>query len=176
MTEQNQDEKGILVFQQALKDYSDNPKVLYEYGLFLDRVGDTEGALEKMEKVLELEPENAYALNYVGYTWAENNTNLEKALDYIQQAVALKPEDGFIRDSLGWVYYKLGDYEQAVAELEKALEMASDDPTIHEHMGDAYLKANMEEKALKSYEKAVELYSEEEKKEHVRRKIEALQK
>lgn len=174
--EQDQAEKGLLVYQEALKKYPDEPNLLFEYGLYLDRMGDTEGALVEMQKVLEFDPQNPYALNYVGYTWAEKNLNLEKSLEYIKQAVSLKPEDGFIRDSLGWVYYKLGEYEQAVAELEKALELAAEDPTIYEHMGDAYLMVGMEKKALNAYEKSYELFQEEDKKENVRRKIEALQR
>ena len=101
---------------------------------------------------------------------------MEKALEYIKQAVSLKPDDGFIRDSLGWAYYKLGQYDRAVAELEKAVELAAEDATIYEHMGDAYLKAGKKKMALKSYEKSYELFQEADKKEQVRRKIEAVQK
>ena len=108
-----------------------------------------------MSKVVELNPKNAAALNYVGYTWAERGVRLAEAEDLIRRAVALKPRDGFIRDSLGWVLYQKGDYQGAVRELEAAAHMAGEDPVVLEHLGDAYLKANHREKALRTYESAL---------------------
>jgi len=167
-------DKAKEVFEQARKEYSDSTDLLFEYGVFLERIGDQQGALAKMQELLVMEPDNAPALNYIGYTWADNNENLDQALKYIVQAVALKPEDGFIRDSLGWVYYRMGNIEQAVVELEKALELVDTDPVIYEHMGDAYLKANEFQKARIAYEKAYELYEKEDKKSEVGLKIERL--
>lgn len=170
----NQVEEGRAVFDEAMQVYPENAELLFEYGMFLERIGEQEGALVKMKQVLVLEPENSSALNYVGYTWADNDMNLEKAFEYIEKASALKPEDGYIRDSLGWVYFKLGDTARAVSELEKAVELAVDDAVIHEHLGDAYLKAGSLSKALKVYKKALELYKEDDKKDVVRLKIEEL--
>jgi tetratricopeptide (TPR) repeat protein len=81
------------------------------------------------------------------------------------------PEDGYVRDSLGWVYYKLGEVEQAIIELEKAAEMVGNDPVIKEHLGDVYMQAEQFEKALAAYEAAYEFYGEEEKKERITAKI-----
>lgn len=174
--EQGKIDKGHQVFEKANKDYPDNPKVTYEYSMFLDKIGDVDGALVKMEEVLRREPDNPFALNYVGYMLAEKGEKLEKALEYIEKAVSIKPEDGFIRDSLGWVYYKLGDFDKAIAELEKASEIVPDDPTIHEHLGDVYMKVNKYQSALISYSRSLNLYEDEKKKEQVRRKIEAMNK
>jgi Flp pilus assembly protein TadD len=127
-----------------------------------------------MEEVLKREPKHARALNYVGYTWAEEGRNLEEAKAYIEQAVVLLPKDGFVRDSMGWVYYQLGDFPAAVRELELAVKLSPDDSTIYEHLGDAYLKNNDPSQARKAYGKALELHEEEEKKAAVRRKLEAL--
>ena len=95
--------------------------------------------MAKMQAVLAIDPDNGAALNFVGYTWADNNVHLEKALEYIKRAAELMPDDGYVRDSLGWVYYKIGDLEQAIVELEKASEMVDSDPIIKEHLGDVYI-------------------------------------
>jgi tetratricopeptide (TPR) repeat protein len=161
------------VFTQAFVDFPDNVEVHYEYALFLHKLDDTAGSMRQMEEVLKLDPQHARALNYVGYTWAEEGRNLEKAKTYIEQAVLQLPKDGFVRDSLGWVYYQLGDFPAAVRELELAVALSSDDPTIYEHLGDAYLKNNDRSKARKAYQKSLALHEEEAKKEVVRRKLES---
>jgi tetratricopeptide (TPR) repeat protein len=84
------------------------------------------------------------------------------------------PDDGYVRDSLGWVHFKMGNISQAVIELEKASAMVEDDPIIHEHLGDAYLQAKELEKALASYKEAYRLYEDQEKKDKVSVKINSL--
>jgi len=173
--ENDQQEKGRATFDLAVELFPDSDELLFEYGLFLEQVGDQDGVMEKMQQALQLDPRNPAALNYIGYTWADNEENLEQALKYIEQAVALKPEDGFIMDSLGWVYFRLGDIDRAIKELEKALELVDDDPVIYEHLGDVYLQAGEPGKARANYEKALTFQKDEEKLESVRRKIEKLQ-
>lgn len=167
-------EQGRAMYEQGMEFFPDNVDLLYSYGIFLEKIKDQEQAMATMQQVLNLEPENAAALNYVGYTWADKEVHLEKAYEYIKKAVSLMPEDGYIRDSLGWVYFKMGDTEQAIIELEKALEMVDSDPVIHEHLGDVYLQTGDEQKALALYEKAYELYEEEDKKITVLDKIDSL--
>ena len=171
---QDKIDKAHGVFTQAFTDFPDNVEVHYEYALFLHKLDDTAGAMHQMEELLKREPKHARALNYVGYTWAEEGRNLEEAKAYIEQAVALLPKDGFVRDSMGWVHYQLGDFPAAVRELELAVTLSPDDPTIYEHLGDAYLKNNDRPGARKAYEKSFELHEEEDKKDAVRRKLEAL--
>ena len=167
-------DKAHGVFTQAFADFPENVEVNYEYALFLHKANDTAGAMRQMEALLKREPKHARALNYVGYTWAEEGRNLEEAKAYIEQAVVLLPKDGFVRDSMGWVYYQLGDFPAAVRELELAVALSPDDPTIYEHLGDAYLKNNDSSRARKAYVKSLELHEEEDKKAAVRRKLEAL--
>ena len=171
---QNKIDKAHGVFTQAFVDFPDNVEAYYEYALFLHKLNDPDGSMRQMEEVLKREPKHARALNYVGYTWAEEGRNLEKAKAYIEQAVGLLPKDGFVRDSMGWVYYQLGDFSAAVRELELAVVLSPDDPTIYEHLGDAYLKNNDRAKARKAYLKSLDLHEETDKKETVRRKLEAL--
>ena len=165
---------GKEIYEQAVQLYPQDAEILYNYGIFLEKIGEQDKALSRMQAVLVLEPDNGPALNYVGYTWADNGINLEKALEYIKKAVELMPDDGYVRDSLGWVYFRMGNISQAVIELEKASAMVDDDPIIREHLGDAYLQAKEPEKALASYEEAYRLYEDQEKKDKVFTKINSL--
>ena len=172
--EREEAEQGKEVYVQALQLYPQDAELLYNYGIFLEKIGEQENAMSTMQAVLVLEPDNGPALNYVGYTWADKGVNFEKALEYIKKAVELMPDDGYVRDSLGWVHFKMGNISQAVIELEKASAMVEDDPIIHEHLGDAYLQAKELEKALASYKEAYRLYEDQEKKDKVSVKINSL--
>lgn len=173
--ERNELPKAYAIFDEAQKELPQDAKIRFEYGLFLERTGDSKAAMAKMHEVLALDPHNPYALNYVGYSWADRGERLDEAQAYIEEAVSLRPEDGFIRDSLGWVYYQRGDYERAVQELEKAVALANDeDATIYEHLGDAYAKLRRYGEAGSAYERAEQLYDDQAKKEVVRRKRGAL--
>lgn len=163
--------EAVALFERACRDFPDDPRVLFEYGLFLDRIGKVDAALVKMEKVVELSPDDPSALNYVGYTWADRGINLDKALEYITNAVELKPDDGYIRDSLGWVYYRMEKYDRAVEELSKAVELQSDDPTIHEHLGDAYAGQGDWRKALQAFTEAITLCRDEAQKQKIEKKV-----
>jgi len=126
-------------------------------------------ALAYMRRALEANPENAHALNYIGYTWAERGENLEEAEDLILRALALRPDDGYITDSLGWVYYMrarplLGAgreeagrelLEQAREKLFRAQELTGGDPVVSEHLGDVFLLLDQKERALHHYEEAL---------------------
>jgi len=100
-------------------------------------------------------PDHADALNYLGYTYAEMGIHLAEAEELIRRALKYKPEDGFIKDSMGWVYYKQGDYNTALEWLLNALELEPDDPSILEHVGDVYSKLNQQDRALQFYQRAL---------------------
>ncbi|MCF8502422.1 MAG: tetratricopeptide repeat protein, partial [Rhodospirillum sp.] len=89
-------------------------------------------------KALDLSPDQPFVLNYLGYSWVDKGINVERAKNLIERAVALRPKDGYIIDSLGWVHYRLGEYDEAVTTLERAIRETPDDPTINDHLGDAY--------------------------------------
>jgi tetratricopeptide (TPR) repeat protein len=89
-------------------------------------------------KALQLDPGQPQVLNYLGYSWVDRGMNLKRALEMIQKAVAASPNDGYIIDSLGWAYYRLGRYPEAVTELEAAATLRPNDPEINDHLGDAY--------------------------------------
>ncbi len=140
---------------QALDKDPNNSRYLFRLGVVYDKQKKKESSIEAMRRVIALEPQNASALNYLGYTYADLGQNLDEAEQLILEALKYKPDDGFITDSLGWVYYKKGDYQKALAYLKKASEIVPEDPVILEHVGDAYLKLNDKPNALKYYQKSL---------------------
>ncbi|HTT81724.1 MAG TPA: tetratricopeptide repeat protein [Stellaceae bacterium] len=112
--------------------------MFYDRGVALERSGQWPRAEGDFLHALKLKPDQPMVLNYLGYSWIDRGENLQRGLKMIEKAVALRPDDGYIIDSLGWAYYRLGDYAQAVKYLEKAIELVPEDPTINDHLGDAY--------------------------------------
>jgi tetratricopeptide (TPR) repeat protein len=110
----------------------------YQRGIAYERGGQWEKAQPDFLKALDLSPDQPSVLNYLGYTWVDKGQNLGQALDMIQKAVKAQPTDGFIVDSLGWAYFKLGRNSDAVATLEQAVQLKPNDPQINDHLGDAY--------------------------------------
>jgi tetratricopeptide (TPR) repeat protein len=115
----------------------------YFRGIAYERTKQWSKAEADLKRALELIPESntrgrAQVLNYLGYSWVDQGLNLEEGLAHIRKAVELTPEDGYIVDSLGWAYYRMGRFEEAVVELERAIELRPEDPVINDHLGDAY--------------------------------------
>lgn len=110
----------------------------YLRGMSYEQLGQWDKAEADLKTALEFQPENPFVLNYLGYAWADKGVNLKQSMDMIRRAVALRPEDGYITDSLGWVLYRLGNYEEAVPHLERAVELLPYDSVINDHLGDAY--------------------------------------
>jgi tetratricopeptide (TPR) repeat protein len=164
-------ENALEVLMKAHEFDEKNIELLFQMGIVNDKLGEFEETVRLMREVITLKPEHADALNYLGYTFADRGIHLDEALQLIQKALQLKPDSGYITDSLGWVYYKKGEYEKAVTELEKAIEMTPDDPIITEHLGDGYLKVNLLEKALELYERALQLKPKEEQVDRLKKKI-----
>ena len=131
-----------------------------------------------MEKIIRIDPKDASALNYLGYTYAEMGIKLEQALDLISKAHEIRPDDGYITDSLGWVYFQMGNFEKAVVYLEKAAELTTFETIIADHLGDAYMKLNRYRDALAAFEKSVANAQEQDKKNlpKIRKKIETIKK
>jgi Tfp pilus assembly protein PilF len=127
-----------------------------------------------MRAIIGVDPGHAEALNYLGYTYEEQGTNLDEAEDLIKRAMKHKPNDGYIIDSLGWVYYKQGLYKKAIKFLEEAASLVPDDPTILEHLGDAHMKVNNPKKGLQYYKKALEKKGEDTK--ALEQKIQSVEK
>ena len=136
--------------------------LLYFRGIVLERTKQWELAEADFLKALELEPEQPYVMNYLAYSWIEFGEKYDEALDMLKRAVELRPEDGYIVDSLGWVYYRLGDYENAVVQLERAVELTPLDPTINDHLGDAYWRVGRYAEARFQWRRALSFNPDEE--------------
>ncbi len=134
---------------------SDFWHLLYARGMSYERSGNLTKAESDLEGALKFQPNHPYLLNYLGYSWADQGKKLDKALELIAKAAKLKPDDGYIVDSLGWVYYKMGQYNEAAAELEKAVEMVPYDPTINDHLGDAYWRVGRKNEARFQWQRAL---------------------
>ena len=116
----------------------DHWRVLYYRGIAYERQKIWDKAETDFRKALSLSPDEPLVLNYLGYSMIEKKINLSEALNMVKKAVELKPNDGYIVDSLGWAYFQLGDYEEAAIQIERAVDLNPADPIIGEHLGDAY--------------------------------------
>lgn len=113
-------------------------RVYFARGITYERQADWAAAEADFRKALELSPDQPSVLNYLGYSLVERRENFDEALDMIKRAVGARPYDGYIRDSLGWVYYRLARYEDAVDEMERAVELLPLEPVLNDHLGDTF--------------------------------------
>jgi len=112
----------------------------YSRGISYERTDRWEKAEADFLKALEIRPDQPLVMNYLGYSWIEKNLHFKRARAMIEKAVDLRPTDGYIVDSLGWVLYRLGEFEGAVKQLERAVALRPEDPIINDHLGDALWK------------------------------------
>ncbi len=166
--------KAIGAFQRGIELEPENAKAYFRLGVVYDKGGDKKSSIGAMKKVIDLDPKNANALNYLGYTYADLGQNLEEAERLIRRALELKPEDGYITDSLGWVFYKQGYYEIALKYLKKAASIVPDDPVILEHLGDTFLKINDGKQALEYYQRSLIKQKKDKERNVIQKKIEEL--
>jgi tetratricopeptide (TPR) repeat protein len=130
--------------------------LFYSRGIALERSGQWKRSETDLLHALELKPDQPLVLNYLGYSWIDRGENLERGLKMIEKAVELRPEDGYIVDSLGWAHYRLGDYSSSVQYLEKAIELVPEDPTINDHLGDAYWQSGRPVEARYQWRRALQ--------------------
>ncbi len=137
-------------------------RLFYARGVALERSNQWTRAENDFLEALDLKPDQPFVLNYLGYSWVDQGINLERALTMIERAVELRPNDGYIIDSLGWAMYRLGKFADAVAELERAVELRPEDATINDHLGDAYWRVGRRNEARFQWRRVLGLDSEEE--------------
>lgn len=182
---------GANALLESLLDGSEaDTDTYYQIGILNGTYGETDDAMRAMRQVLEADPENASALNYMGYSFAERGENLEEAEELIRRALEVSPGDGYITDSLGWVYYKmaealmaegrrpegLGFLGRAEEQLVQASELTGGDSVVSEHLGDVFLLRGDRVGALRHYEKAVELGMRESEQPDLMQKLEQLRR
>jgi len=162
---------GIALLEGLFDGGEGDTDVHYQLGVQHGTKGNVDLALFHMQKVLEVDPDNVNALNYIGYSWAERGENLEEAEQLVRRALEIAPEDGYITDSLGWIYYKMAEtlfeesrkeealrlLDRAQKQLIQAAELTGGDSVVSEHLGDVLLLRGDKEGALERYEEAVGL-------------------
>lgn len=150
---------------------SENWFWIYARGISRERVGNWTGAEADFRRALELNPEQPNVLNYLGYGLVEQRIKLDEALDLIERAVAARPDDGYITDSLGWALYRLGRFDEAVEPMERAVMLRPLDPLINDHLGDVLWLVGRKREARFQWRRALSLDPEEEV-DRIKRKLE----
>ncbi|MER8916644.1 tetratricopeptide repeat protein [Mesorhizobium sp. M0761] len=134
-----------------------NWNIYYQRGIAYERLKEWPKAEPNFLKALELFPDQPQVLNYLGYSWVDMNMNLKEGLAMIQKAVDLRPSDGYIVDSLGWAYFRMGRFEDAVREMERAVSLKPEDPVLNDHLGDAYWRVGRKLEATFQWNQARDL-------------------
>ena len=150
----------------------ENWAIYYTRGISYERTKDWTNAEKDFKKALEIKPGEASVLNYLGYSYLDRGVNLKEARRLIELAFSKRPDDGFIIDSLGWMLFMLGEYNQAVIHLEKAVEAEPADATINEHLGDAYWKVGRRTEARYQWQRALTLDVEDAQRAAIGKKLE----
>ena len=143
----------------------------YARGTSYERLKQWPLAERDLKMALSLNKDQPLVLNYLGYSWIDQNRNLRQGLKVIERAVVLKSGDGYIVDSLGWAHYRLGNFKTAVTYLEKAVELRADDPTLNDHLGDALWQVGRRREARFQWEQALTLNPEAEDEAKIRAKL-----
>ena len=152
-------DEAVTAYERAI-DLVETPEqrhwvLFYTYAISLERAGRFEEAEPWFRRTLEFVPDNPSVLNYLGYSLIEERRNLDEALDMIERAVEGDPNSGYITDSLGWAFYRLGRYDEAVPVMERAVELLPNDPIINDHLGDVYWMVGREREARFQWRRAL---------------------
>ncbi len=143
----------------------------YARGTAYERLKKWPLAEKDLKRALALAPDQALVLNYLGYSWIDQGRNMKEGMKLIEKAVQMKPDDGYIVDSLGWAHYKQGSYKDAVRYLERAVEIKPEDPTLNDHLGDAFWQVGREREARFQWGQALSLSPEPEDIEKIKTKL-----
>ncbi|ALL13542.1 tetratricopeptide repeat protein [Caulobacter henricii] len=152
-------DESVQVLDPLIAREAESPdwRVLYLRGIALERAGRWTEAERDLGAALKLNPDEPELLNFLGYSWIDRNQRLQEALVMVQKAVEARPQSGAMLDSLGWAYYRLGDYRLAVEKLEQAVEMEPGDPDVNGHLGDAYWRAGRQIEAQFQWQRVLSL-------------------
>ena len=164
-------DKAIKKYENVSKLRPNSGDIYRKLGICYEQTDQTQKAETAFGRALELNPNDSGALNYLGYWWADEGRNLKEAMELITKAVQLYPENGYYADSLGWVYFKIGNTKKAVTWLERAVELAPDDAVIHDHLGDVYWHLGRLLEARYKWQFAYQMYTDKMKRREVSEKI-----
>lgn len=145
------------VLEAAAGKWPKDTDILYALGMVLDKLHETDAGIEVMERIIAINPDHADALNYVGYSLADRKRDMDRALVLIRKALELKPDSGYIVDSLAWAYYRMGKLDKAWEEIQRATLLNDEDSTIWEHYGDVALALGLKDKAREGFRRSLKL-------------------
>ena len=168
---QQNNREALRVIRTGLNQHHQMVRLLFLRGVYQEKTSDVEGCIKTMREVIDLDPMHSGALNYLGYLLAEQNRDLSEALTLVQRALRLQPDNGYYLDSLAWVYYRLGNYQQAHIYIVKALEKYPEEAVILEHYADILIKLNRKQLAIDNYRKAQLLFDKPQDRQRVESKI-----
>ncbi|MFO1434030.1 MAG: tetratricopeptide repeat protein [Candidatus Competibacteraceae bacterium] len=155
LREEKRYQQGFDLLTQALAQYPDNPDVLYTRSLLAERLDRLDIVEQDLRRLIDANPKNGQALNALGYTLADRTDRYQEALQYLQQAIALLPNDPAVLDSMGWVYYRLGQYDKALDYLRRAYQLSEDDE-IGAHLSEVLWVSGRRDEARKVWQKALD--------------------
>jgi tetratricopeptide (TPR) repeat protein len=151
--------KALDAAEKLSQDKGDKATILFMRGSMYEREKKYDQAEKMFRQVLETDPANASALNYLGYMLADQNVRLQEAQDLINRAVRIEPNNYAFLDSLGWVYYRLNRLDEAERQLTHSLQLMAKDPTIHDHLGDVYFKEGKLKEAINQWQSSLKAWS-----------------
>ncbi|MFZ2492030.1 MAG: tetratricopeptide repeat protein [Thermoanaerobaculia bacterium] len=167
---------AIAIVRKALESRQNDIDLQFQLGSLLERAGDRKGSEQAFLGLLDKTPDHAPSLNYLGYMWADDDVNLNRAEEMLVRAVAQEPRNGAYLDSLGWVYFRLGNLDLAQKYLEDAIKYVPRDATVHEHLGDVAARRGKKDDALRHYREALTLAPEAKEAAGIRTKVAELEK
>ena len=150
-------EKASQALEEGIRHNPKSADLHFNVGTAYDKLNRFDDVVRAMETALSLDPHHADAMNYLGYSYAERGIKIDQALSLTRQAVALKPDNGYYVDSLGWAFYKSGLLVEALTEIKRAVALVGDDPVIYEHLGDIYMKQQKLSDAREAWLHSLEL-------------------
>lgn len=154
--------RAIKIYSHIIDQHDGQPSeedwvVYYARGMCYEQSDQWPKAEADLSKALELSPDQPYVLNYLGYSWADKGVHVEQALAYIQRAIAQKPYDGYIVDSMGWALHRLGRIHEAIPYMERAIQLVPNDPIINDHLGDVYWHVGRKVEAMYQWQRALKV-------------------
>jgi tetratricopeptide (TPR) repeat protein len=148
--------QAISLLEEAVAKKQPDERAMFALALHYESQNRQEEALETMRRVLRINPDHVLAMNFIAYTLAQKGHSLDEAERLMLRALEKKPNEAAFLDSLGWVYFRAGKWNEAVVPLEKAVGLSPEDPTIQEHLGDVYVQLKEYALARKAYEPALQ--------------------
>ncbi len=153
----NQYTRAENYFKNALSLRPESKNVMHSLAILYDEIDEFEKSDEIYVKLIESDSSDAQAFNNYAYSLVERNVELDRALDFAKKAIALEPENASYLDTIGWIYFKLNNLEQAQSYIEASVKIADDNAVVLEHLGDVLMKANQPMDAKELYKRALEL-------------------